>query len=100
MLFTHSALIGSLGIILLALGAAGYLTRAGLRWWFLPLCWNCGAFKVRQAVSRRWTDGPAAFLLLRAYRCRGCRARYYAFPSRRMQAAHPHPERPPVHALN
>jgi len=52
--------------------------------WTLPMCWSCGASKVRRSARSRITDALAKFLFLVPYRCRGCRRRFYGLRSNRL----------------
>jgi hypothetical protein len=53
------------------------LIRAASRSWSLPMCWRCGASKVRRSAIYSITDLVAKFLFMVPYRCRGCRSRFY-----------------------
>ena len=44
----------------------------------LPHCTSCGRGDVRRSHSRKLFDGVARTLGFKAYRCRGCRARFFA----------------------
>lgn len=57
---------------------AGFMIRTFVRGLSLPQCWRCGAAKVRRSRSDGFLDAAAAVLLLRPFRCTGCRARFYA----------------------
>jgi hypothetical protein len=50
----------------------------------LPMCWSCGASKVRRSANSRVTDALAKFLFLVPYRCRSCRRRFYGLRSNRL----------------
>jgi hypothetical protein len=44
----------------------------------LPRCTSCDRSDVRRSHSRKLFDGVARILGFKAYRCRGCRARFFA----------------------
>jgi hypothetical protein len=69
---------------LLVLGWVIFILRAAVRTVNLPVCWKCGYAKVR----RSHTQIVPLFLLkfLESYRCRGCRAHFYGFQTRRQLA--------------
>jgi len=69
--------IVSAGIIVV-LGGAVFLARTFVRGWLMPACWCCGALKVRKSRSDSFVDKAASLLLLRPFRCTGCRERFYA----------------------
>lgn len=52
--------------------------------WKLPICWHCGASKVRRSANYSITDGLVKFLFLVPYRCRGCRSRFYGLRNERL----------------
>jgi hypothetical protein len=54
------------------------------RSWTLPMCWRCGAIKVRRSASFGIIDTLVKFLFLVPYRCRGCRSRFYGLRSSRL----------------
>jgi len=56
---------------------AGFLIRTLTHSWDLPHCWRCGAPKVRRSRSDGFLDAAAAAFLLRPFRCKGCRVRFY-----------------------
>ena len=64
--------------VILILGGAAFLIRSIVRGWLMPACWCCGAKKVRKSKSDRYMDRAAVLLLLRPFRCTGCRLRFYA----------------------
>jgi hypothetical protein len=68
--------------------AAISVIQATARTSTLPLCWRCGANKVRRSAKHCVTDILVKFLFLVPYRCRGCRSRYYGLRSERL-AHHP-----------
>jgi hypothetical protein len=44
----------------------------------MPACSTCGRNDVRRSHSRGLFDGVARTLGFRPFRCRGCRARFFA----------------------
>jgi hypothetical protein len=44
----------------------------------IPQCFYCGAIKVRPARSAGFWESAAAVILIRPYRCSGCRVRFHA----------------------
>src|SRR6476660_5540360 len=71
----YLAIIPSVAVVVLL--AAGFLIRCFMRSWGIPDCWHCGAPQVRPSRSQRFTDVAASLLMLRAFRCKGCRVRFY-----------------------
>lgn len=64
--------------IILVLGGTVFLVRSFVRGWLMPACWCCGARKVRKSRSNSLMDSAALLVLLRPFRCTGCRKRFYA----------------------
>jgi hypothetical protein len=64
--------------VILVLGTLGFLIRTFVRGWLMPACWCCGAHKVRKSKSDGFLDKAAGVILLRPFRCTGCRERFYA----------------------
>jgi hypothetical protein len=56
---------------------AGFIIRSIARGRHIPNCWRCGAPKVRPSHADGFMDIAASLLLLRAFRCKGCRVRFY-----------------------
>ena len=81
--------IYSLSGLVVFLIAAGFMLRTVLRGFPLPQCWRCGAAKVRRSRADGFMDAAASLLLLRPFRCTGCRVRFYVprflEPSRRLK---------------
>src|SRR5277367_6461105 len=73
-------------LAMLVLLLMGYLLRVALRTRQLPLCWNCGASKVRRSLAQGPLDVFSTFLFLSPYRCQGCRVRFYGLRSHRQLA--------------
>jgi len=71
----YLAIIPSIAVVVLI--CAGFIIRSFIRSWNIPHCWRCGAPKIRPSRSERFTDQAAAMLLLRPFRCQGCRVRFY-----------------------
>jgi hypothetical protein len=71
----YLAIIPFIAVIVLI--AAGFVIRSFMRSWGIPNCWHCGAPKVRPSRSERFADVAASLVLLRAFRCQGCRVRFY-----------------------
>jgi len=65
-------------VIVIVTICAGFAIRCLVRGLALPQCWRCGATKVRRSRSDGFSDAAASLLLLRPFRCTGCRARFYA----------------------
>jgi hypothetical protein len=82
-LLAHPALLsmGLVGAIWFLGWALFYMARAGLRTLSLPVCWHCGAGKVRR--SRSHAGLLISMWFLRPYRCSGCHVRFYAFVTHR-----------------
>jgi hypothetical protein len=68
-------------VVVLVLPWAAYLLRAAFRTRHLPVCWSCGAVKVRRLTPQHFLDSINTVLLLKPYRCSGCRTRFYGFPA-------------------
>ena len=81
-------------LLMIAVGAmvvlclAAYLMRAVARTRHLPICWNCGAAKVRRSLPQHFLDSLTIAMFLNPYRCKGCRVRFYGLRSRRHFAEH------------
>jgi hypothetical protein len=73
--------IRSLGLLILTsmilIVAGGTFFRTLINSRDLPLCWNCGASKVRRSARKGFMDAFAVLFLLVPYRCRACRVRFY-----------------------
>lgn len=65
-----------------------YLLRAGVRTRNLPLCWYCGASKVRRSAPQCFLDTISLVLFLKPYRCKGCRVRFYGFRTHSTPGSH------------
>src|SRR5512143_1125268 len=80
----------------------GFAARTVARGWSLPRCWRCGASKVRRSRSDGFIDAAASLLLLRPFRCKGCRVRFYGLrfwePSPARLRVRLSPARVPAHA--
>lgn len=72
-----------LALVFAAIVGASVLQGA-LNSWSLPICWRCGANKVRRSVSCSITDKFFKLLFMVPYRCRHCRSRFYAVRSNRL----------------
>lgn len=72
-------LVSGLVIAILVLLCIAYLLRAMLRTRNLPVCWHCGASKVRRSAPQCVLDTITHVLFLKPYRCRGCLTRFYGF---------------------
>ena len=66
------------GVILLAFIAFSYLVITAIRGSQIPQCFQCGAIKVRPSRPVGFWDNAGTYLLIRCYRCSGCRARFHA----------------------
>ncbi len=66
------------GLVLIAFVAFSFLLIAVLRGRYIPQCFQCGATKVRPSRPLGVLELAAAFLLVRPYRCLGCRTRFHA----------------------
>ena len=64
--------------VIVVLGGVVFLVRSFMRDWLMPASWCCGALKVRKSRSDSLVDKAASLLLLRPFRCTGCRERFYA----------------------
>lgn len=58
-----------------------FLVTVLLRSRKIPQCYACGAMKVRPSRAEGFSDTMVMSLLMRPYRCGGCRARFYGFRS-------------------
>jgi hypothetical protein len=65
-----------LTLVFVAITGFGVI-RAAAHSWSLPICWRCGASKVRRSGSYSAIDALVKFLFLVPYRCRACRSRFY-----------------------
>jgi hypothetical protein len=67
-------------VLTLALFWIGYVLRAVIRTKNLPMCWYCGASKVRRSGTHSFLDTFITMVFfLKPYRCHGCLVRFYAF---------------------
>lgn len=66
------------GAILIALLAFSFLVITFIRGRQIPQCFQCGAFKVRPSRPNGIWDTLGSLLLIRSYRCSGCRVRFHA----------------------
>jgi hypothetical protein len=66
------------GAILLALIIFSSLILTMVRGFRIPQCFYCGAVKVRPSRPDGFWDSAATYLLIKPYRCAGCRARFHA----------------------
>src|SRR5271170_6402802 len=66
------------GAILIALIVVSSLTITLVRGFQIPQCFYCGAAKVRPSRPAGFWDGLAMIILVRPYRCLGCRVRFHA----------------------
>lgn len=66
------------GVILLAFVVLSFLAIIVARGRQIPRCFQCGAMKVRASRPVGFWDNAGALLLIRCYRCSGCRARFHA----------------------
>jgi hypothetical protein len=64
--------------ILIAIILFYSLIAAMIRGFQIPLCFYCGAAKVRPSRRSSYLDLFAMMLLMRAYRCSGCQTRFRA----------------------
>jgi hypothetical protein len=76
------------GAILFALVALSFMLMAFIRGRQIPQCFQCGAIKVRPSRPTGILELVGTFLLIRSYRCAGCRARFHAM--RLMGRSRPH----------
>jgi len=67
-----------LGAILIIVISFGFLVNAVMRGRHIPQCFQCGAIKVRPSQPIGFLDAVCSVLMIRAYRCMGCRARFHA----------------------
>lgn len=67
-----------LGAILILLISLGFLLSAFMRGRNIPRCFQCGAVKVRPSPPIGFLDIAGSVLMIRPYRCMGCRARFHA----------------------
>lgn len=58
-----------------------FLVTVLLRSRKIPQCYSCGAMKVRPSRAEGFWDTMVMPLLMRPYRCGGCRERFYGFRS-------------------
>ena len=65
------------GAILVVLLACTFLVIAFLRGRRIPQCSSCGAMKARPSRPSGVLEAGGVFLLVRPYRCSGCRERFY-----------------------
>jgi hypothetical protein len=65
-------------VMVLVAICAGFVIRSFMRGRVLPNCWRCGAPKVRPSHSAGFLDVAASLILLRPFRCKGCRVRFYS----------------------
>jgi hypothetical protein len=63
----------------LAVIALPFLVVLLIRSQKVPLCFSCGAMKMRASRRVSLLDRVSGYLLLRPYRCEGCRERFLAF---------------------
>lgn len=76
--------VGYLAVLGAALAAGMlclFLVTVLLRSRKIPQCFSCGAMKVRPSRSEGFWDTMVMPLMMRPYRCGGCRARFYGFRS-------------------
>jgi hypothetical protein len=66
------------GAILVAVVFLSALVISMIRGLQIPQCFYCGAVKVRPARPSGFWETVAMLLLIRPYRCLGCRARFHA----------------------
>jgi hypothetical protein len=78
--FDHPKLVvPELLLAVLVFFGVAFVARVVLRMRHLPVCWYCGASKVRRSASQCFMDRLSAALFLRPYRCKGCLVRFYCF---------------------
>ena len=70
--------IVELGAIFFGVVVLSSLVITMIRGFQIPQCFYCGAIKVRQARSTGFWESAAAVILIRPYRCSGCRVRFHA----------------------
>ena len=66
------------GAILFTFLIFSFLVITFIRGRRIPQCFQCGALKVRPSRPVGFWDSAGTLLLIRAYRCFGCRARFHA----------------------
>ena len=66
------------GFILITFICLGFLANAIMRARYIPQCFQCGALKVKPSPPAGFLDTAASILMIRPYRCLGCRARFHA----------------------
>jgi hypothetical protein len=66
------------GAIIIALIAVCFLLISIDRGRQIPQCFQCGAIKVRPSRPNGFLDFAGNLIMIRAYRCSGCRARFHA----------------------
>jgi len=64
---------------MMTLSVLGYLWRAAWRSSRAPVCWNCGAPKVRRSAPHYFLET----FFLKPYRCSGCLKRFYGLSTNR-----------------
>jgi hypothetical protein len=67
-----------LGAVLIIVISLGFLVNAVMRGRHIPACFQCGAVKVRPSPPIGFVDAVCSVLMIRPYRCLGCRARFHA----------------------
>jgi hypothetical protein len=72
-----------LALVFAAIVGTSFL-RGALHSLSLPMCWRCGADKVRRSISYCATDSFFKLLFLVPYRCRHCRSRFYGLRNDRL----------------
>jgi hypothetical protein len=77
--------------ILIALIVCTFFVMAFLRGRRLPQCSSCGAMKARPSRPSNILEAAGAILLIRPYRCGGCRERFYV-----LRLSNPLRNAPPV----
>jgi len=71
--------LAALGSALTAGMLCLFLVTGLLRSRKIPQCFSCGAMKVRPCRAEGFWDTMVMPLLMRPYRCGGCRQRFYGF---------------------
>jgi hypothetical protein len=66
------------GAILFILVALSFVVMTIVRGRQIPQCYHCGAIKVRPSRPAGILDLVGTFVLIRSYRCAGCRERFHA----------------------
>jgi hypothetical protein len=74
----HTRHLLEFGAVLGALVLMFFLLLAVLRGRHIPQCFQCGAVKVRPSYPSGLVDLVATAILIRPYRCSGCRVRFHA----------------------